>query len=357
MDLVDEQDRVRIVHELFQHRFEALLEVAAVLGAGEQRAHVERVHRRLGEQVGDVALDDAPGETFRDRGLADAGFADQQRVVLAPAAERLHHALEFRGAADQRVDLAGERERVQVLGVVVERAVGSLGLAFLLGVLVGAFALRRLRCLGDAVRDVVDHVEPRDTLLLQEVHRVRVLLAEDRHQHVGAGDFLLSRGLDVQDGALDDALEAERRLGVDLAVGGDARRLLGDVLRQVLAQLVHVGAAGAQHFGGGGVVQQREEQVLDRDELVALLPRLDERHVQADFELLRDHSWPFLPFTLRRLHYALQRVLVLPGVCRDLLHLGSGDVVRIDPADPDPLLVDFQHDLSGPLSRHAEELL
>src|SRR3981081_1140765 len=38
---------------------------------------------------------------------------------------------------------------------------------------------------------------------------------------------------------------------------GDPRRLLGDVLRQVLAQLVHVGTAGAQHLGGGRVVQQR----------------------------------------------------------------------------------------------------
>ena len=158
----------------------------------------------------------------------------------------------------------------------------------------------RLRRLGDAVRDVVDDVQARDALLLQEVHRVRVLLAEDRHQHVGAGDLLLARGLHVQDGALDDALEAERRLRVDLAVGGDARRLLGDVLRQVLAQLVHVGAAGAQHLGRGRVVQQREQQVLDGDELVALLARLDERHVQTDFELLGDHSCS-LPFALSTL--------------------------------------------------------
>ena len=66
-----------------------------------------------------------------------------------------------------------------------------------------------------------------------------------------------------------------------------------DELGQCLAQLIDAGRAGAQHFGRGGIVQQREEQMLDRDELVALLARLDERHVQADFQLLRDHSWPF----------------------------------------------------------------
>ena len=44
VDLVDEQDRLRIVGELLQHGLQPLLEIAAVLGAGEQRAHVERVH-------------------------------------------------------------------------------------------------------------------------------------------------------------------------------------------------------------------------------------------------------------------------------------------------------------------------
>ncbi len=97
----------------------------------------------------------------------------------------------------------------------------------------------------------------------------------------------------MQDGALDHPLEAERRLSVHLAVRRDARRLLGDVLGQVLAQLVHVGAACAQNFCGGRVVQQREQEVLDGDELVALLARLDERHVQTDFKLLGDHSLPF----------------------------------------------------------------
>src|ERR671935_471078 len=94
----------------------------------------------------------------------------------------------------------------------------------------------------------------------------------------------------MQDGALDHALEAKRGLGVDLAVGGDARGLLGDVLRQVLAQLVHVRAAGAQDLGGSGVIEQREQQVLDGNELVAFLAGLHERHVQTDFEFLGNHS-------------------------------------------------------------------
>ena len=66
-------------------------------------------------------------------------------------------------------------------------------------------------------------------------------------------------------------------------------RVRVDELGEVLAQLVDLGRAGAQHLRGGGIVQQRQQQVLDGDELVALLARLDERHVQADFELLGNH--------------------------------------------------------------------
>ena len=57
---------------------------------------------------------------------------------------------------------------------------------------------------------------------------MRVLLAEDRDQHVGAGYFLLARGLDVQDRPLDDALETERGLGIDFLGARDRGGVRGD---------------------------------------------------------------------------------------------------------------------------------
>jgi hypothetical protein len=56
VDLVDEQDRVGLVLQLLEHRLQALLEVAAVLGAGQQRAHVERVDGGVRQHLGHVAL-------------------------------------------------------------------------------------------------------------------------------------------------------------------------------------------------------------------------------------------------------------------------------------------------------------
>ena len=122
VDLVDEQDGAGLLLELGDHALEALLEVAAVLGAGDQRAHVERVDGAVGQHVGDLALDDHAREAFGNRRLADAGLADVQRIVLAPAAQDLDGALHLERAADQRIDLAVLGQLVEVGGVLVERA-------------------------------------------------------------------------------------------------------------------------------------------------------------------------------------------------------------------------------------------
>ena len=83
VQLVDEQHDVAAgVLDLLEHRLEAVLELTAVLGAGDQRADVERDHTAVLEALGHVAGDDPLGEALGDRRLADAGLADQHRVVL-----------------------------------------------------------------------------------------------------------------------------------------------------------------------------------------------------------------------------------------------------------------------------------
>src|SRR5437868_9780292 len=77
---------------------------------------------------------------------------------------------------------------------------------------------------------------------------------------------------------------------------------------------------------------------------------------------LTSSSWaiipvPFLTFLLRFLHHTLQWMLMLPGVCRDLLHFGGRNITRIHAAHADALTVHLQHHLGGPLPGHAEELL
>ena len=121
VDLVDEHDRAGIGLELLDHLLEALLEVAAIARAGEQRAHVEREHGRVLEHVRDLAVHDAPGQALGDRGLADAGVADEQRIVLLPAAQHLDGAVDLGVAPDQRIDPALARLLVEVDAIGLER--------------------------------------------------------------------------------------------------------------------------------------------------------------------------------------------------------------------------------------------
>jgi hypothetical protein len=109
VDLVDEQDRVRQAFEFGDDLFQPFLEIAAIARAGKQRAHVERIDDGGQQHLGHVALDDLAREALGDRGLADAGIADIERVVLAAAAEDLDRAIDLGAAADQRVDLAALR--------------------------------------------------------------------------------------------------------------------------------------------------------------------------------------------------------------------------------------------------------
>jgi len=285
-----------------------LFEIAAILGSREQRAHVEHVHLAPREDFGYLAFDDAPCETLGDGRLADARFAHEEGIVLAPPAQRLDDAFDLALAADQRIDFAHQRLGVEIERIRLESSAGLLLVTrgFLFGF---AAALRLLggRSLGDAVRDVVHHVQTSDALLVQEIHGMGVFLAEDGDQHVGAGYFLLARGLDVQDRALDDALEAEGRLGIDFLGARDRGGMRGDEISERFPQLIDIRGAGAQHLRGGRIVQQREQQVLDGDELMPLLARLYERHVQTDFEFLCDHrNKGLLPVKLT-LSYASRR--------------------------------------------------
>ena len=81
----------------------------------------------VAQPVGDVALDDAAREPLGDRGLADAGLADEHRVVLRAAAQHLDDAPDLLVAPDDRVELAAARVLGEVAAEPLERLVLLLG--------------------------------------------------------------------------------------------------------------------------------------------------------------------------------------------------------------------------------------
>ena len=289
VDLVDEEHGARLLAQLREHRLQALLEVAAVLGARDQRAHVERPDGRAQQHLGHLALDDAPREPLGDGGLADAGLADEQRVVLAAAAEDLDGPLDLHLATDQRVDLAGLGLLVEVGGVLLERA-SALAVARLRGGRGGLLLLGLLLAAREPVRDEVDDIEARHALLAEQEHGMALLLAEDGDQHVGDADLLAPARLHMEQRALQHPLEAERRLHLAFVALAQPRRAGVDVRRELAREALGFGAAGAQDLAHLRALGDGEQQVLDRQELVPPGPRLVVRLVDAGLELVGKHA-------------------------------------------------------------------
>ncbi len=129
VQLVDEEHDLALrVGDFLQHGLQPFLELAAVLRAGDERAHVERDDPLVAQPFGHVAADDALRQPFDDGRLADAGLADEHRVVLRAAREHLNHAPDLLVAADDRIELALARDLREVAAVALERLVLALGI-------------------------------------------------------------------------------------------------------------------------------------------------------------------------------------------------------------------------------------
>ena len=121
VDLVEEDDQLLAVRpDLVDDLLQPLLEVAPVAGAGDQAGQVELDHPLAEQGLRHVAVADPLGQALHDRGLADAGLADQHRVVLGPPGQDLDGLLDLVGPADHRVDLVVAGQVGEVLAVLVE---------------------------------------------------------------------------------------------------------------------------------------------------------------------------------------------------------------------------------------------
>jgi hypothetical protein len=257
VQLVDEDDDLALGgRDFLEHGLQALLELAAELGAGHQGAQVERHQAPVLEGLGHVAVDDALGQALDDGGLADAGLADQHGVVLGPAREHLDGAPDLLVAADDRVELARARGRGQVLGVLLERLVavlgrGAVGLAALAQLLDRRLQLRR-----------------RGAGLGQRFGRGRAARHGQRQEQAFGGDEAVANRLGQLLGLLQDARQIAAQIGLagaralDLGQLGErrldrverARRIAAGRLDQVRGQALAVVQEGLEQVLGGDLL-------------------------------------------------------------------------------------------------------
>ena len=258
MQLVDEeQDLALGLADLLQHSLQPLLKFAPVLGAGDQRPHVQGEDGLVLEPLGHIAPDDPLGQTLGDGGFAHAGLADEHRVILGLAGEDADDVSDLVVPADHRVQLVLPRPLHQVGAVFGQRVVGALRIV---PGDRGGLDLAQLR--GKGVFG--DAVVGKDAL-----HRRGGGGKNADHQMLHGG-ILVPHGLGGLLGGID------RPVGVGGEIDGVGIAHLGQ-LTDGAVQLRQHGVAVHAHFAqqrgdqSPVLVDQRIEQMLRRNIVVAIL--------------------------------------------------------------------------------------
>ena len=128
VQLIDEEDDLALgLFDLVQHTLQALLELAAVLSARDQRTHVQAEHGAVLQVLRHIPLDDTLGQALSNGSLTDASFTDEHGVVLALTAQDADDVTDFGITADYGVQLVGLGHLDQVLAVFLQRIVGGFG--------------------------------------------------------------------------------------------------------------------------------------------------------------------------------------------------------------------------------------
>ena len=211
-------------------------------------------------------------------------------------------AFELNGPTDQRVDVPVFGALHQVGGKRLEGVPHRTGLVLVLsGAAISVW--RRLllfsRDLRDPVGDIVQNVQPGNTLLAQQVERVAVLLAEHGDEEVAPFDHFLATGLYVGGGALQDALEPQGLLRLSFDPCRQLFQVLLEELLQVALQRFDVPAALADDIGHGLVKEQRVQHMLQAQKLVAAASGLFDRQREGNLKLSAN-SHPSLPKDVKR---------------------------------------------------------
>src|SRR5579864_3171614 len=293
VQLVDEENDVAPLHDLLHDLLQALLELAGILRARDERSEVERVDLLVLQQLRHLVGGDARSEPLDDGGLADAGLADQHGVVLRAARQDLHEPLDLRLAADDRVELALGRLLRQVAAELVE----ELRALRLLARGTRAAAALATAGAGEHADDLVADLLGVGVEVEQDARGDAFVLAHEPEQDVLGADVVVSEGERLAQRELEDLLRARRERDLPgrhlVALADNASDLRAHLLDGDVERLEH--ARGKSFF----LAQQPEQDVLGADVVVLERARLvlgEDDDLTSPFGEAFEHLPLLLPF-------------------------------------------------------------
>ena len=267
VDLVDEDDDVAARTDLLRDLLQALLEVTAIAGPRDERTQVERVDLLVLQRLGDVILDDRLREALDDGGLADAGLADEDGVVLRAARQDLHDALDFLLAPDDGIELVVARGLREVVSELVEHRRAALGGLALLLAGTGRDARGLLALVPrEQLDDLLAHLVEIGAELDEHLGGDALAFANEAEQDVLRADVVVTELQRLSQRQLEHLLGARRE-------GDVARRLLlalADDVLDLLADGVEGDPEAFERLGRDTLtlVDQAQQDVLGPDVVV-----------------------------------------------------------------------------------------
>ena len=251
VDLIDEEDDLPPAGlDLVQYGLETLLELAAELGAGHETGHVEGQNAAVLYGVGDVAGDDCLGESLGDGGLAHAGLAQQDGVVLGAPRECLDNAADLLLPSHDGVQLPLTSKGGQVNAVPLQRPVAALR--------PGVRDTVRTPHLGQGLIDLLRV----NAKAAEDLGRLAAALLHDADEQVLGADVVVLEAVRLCLGDLQQARGARGRVYLPRLVGQ-----LGYTLQGILQPCSNSGGIHTQfpedlRRDALLLVQQRQEDVL-----------------------------------------------------------------------------------------------
>ena len=120
MQLIDKQNNLSLaLLDLVKHRFQSLFELAAVLRARHQSAHIQGKQFLVLQALRDIAAHDTLCQSFDNGCLTDARFTNQNRVVFRLSGENHNHVTDLTVTTDDRIELLISRTFHQIVTVFI----------------------------------------------------------------------------------------------------------------------------------------------------------------------------------------------------------------------------------------------
>ena len=117
MHLIDKQNDIARLFDLFGQSLDAALILSAKLCAGDQCCQIKQLDLFILQTVRHITFCNTQRKSLRDGGFADTRFTDQAGVVFGTAGENLDHTLDLFISADDIIDIALTSLSGQILAV------------------------------------------------------------------------------------------------------------------------------------------------------------------------------------------------------------------------------------------------